>query len=520
MQKFLILIMVFAFGGNLYAQIQSNKVDSEQESIYINETIVELKIKLDDALIKIDELKAKIKLLEDQKTKASSLEDENQLMREEINRLKEQNEQLIKELKDKQRIIENLEGKLGDTEAEIDKLNDGRDSLLEDQNKKIIELESKIENFKDEIQRLKKVFSLNLKERLIENGFENISVVLKDHSIILTYENRIYRSEIAAIEKIMGIISPLSSEYDEIILIPQNKGIPLSMVAVLPDNHINASINTDETWEETKATQKINSSSFKFDVVVYPQFKVRLNNDGDMVKSQINLAPMVNTTLWKGMSLSGQLIIPIKNALGVEEGYWRPGLIVANQTIRLPYSIFLSTTAGYFTERRYGLNLEAREYFGNGKFFVGTDIGYTGYAYYLKGVWDYSDIGLLTWLFNAGFRLPKYNLSIVTAYGKFLRGDKGVRLDISQQFGEVDIGFLAINTDLGKDVGFNVRIPIYPSRYLLAKRFRISPAKSFRLEHLYKGFPRNAIQYETGYNIDEFVKKLNPDYIENQINQK
>ena len=256
--------MVFAFGGNLYAQIQSNKVDSEQESIYINETIVELKIKLDDALIKIDELKAKIKLLEDQKTKASSLEDENQLMREEINRLKEQNEQLIKELKDKQRIIENLEGKLGDAEAEIDKLNDGRDSLLEDQNKKIIELESKIENFKDEIQRLKKVFSLNLKERLIENGFENISVVLKDHSIILTYENRIYRSEIAAIEKIMGIISPLSSEYDEIILIPQNKGIPLSMVAVLPDNHINASINTDETWEETKATQKINSSSFKF----------------------------------------------------------------------------------------------------------------------------------------------------------------------------------------------------------------------------------------------------------------
>ncbi len=540
------------FGTIIYIPVKGakRKTEIEHKSEYINETIVDLKIRLDDALAEIDKLKARIKLLEDQKTAASGLENVNQDITEEVNSLKSKNDQFTKELADKDKTIVDLQNQLDDAKAEIDKLREERDRLLDEKDKKIMKLESEIGDYKDEIQRLKQAFSTALMDNLIENGFENISVVLQDKRIIATYENRIYRSEIVAMEKIVNIVWPGLSEYEEVILIPQNEGIPLSAITITPNDrsenkeklatefhrrtqkrvakkynfldnkkdlfNIKASFDTDKTWGETLMIRKTNSSKFKIDVVLYPQLKARFGSSGDAFESQINLAPMITITLWKGMSLSGQLIIPLQNDLDIEEDYWRPGIITANQTFRLPHTIFVSTTAGYFTEERYGLDIEAREYFANGKLFVGTRVGYTGYASYTEGVWNYSNIGFLTWLFNAGFRLPRYDLGLVAAYGKFLGGDKGIRLDMYQQFGEVDIGFFAINTDVGKDAGFNVRIPIYPRKYLPTKRFRISPAKSFQLEHLYRGFPREAIQYDTGQSIDEFMKRLNPDHVEKQ----
>jgi hypothetical protein len=361
----------------------------------------------------------------------------------------------------------------------------------------------------------------NLKDDLIENGFENVSVILADRRAILTYENRMYRDEIRAAKEVMALLAPQVEGKESITLIPQNRKIPLVVITIPADEKlasaIDVSLDVDSIWGKIQCTQKANSSSYKFDIVVHPQFKAQFGDHDDPVESQINLAPEIKMTLWKGMSLSAQLIIPLQNELGGDGDYWRPGLLTINQTFRLPRNTFVSATMGYFTQHRYGTDLEIKKYFANGRWLIGANVGYTGYDSYLKGVWYYAGLDVLTAFFNAEYRVAQYDLSLRATYGKFLYGDRGWRFDILRQFGEVEIGFFALKTERGHNGGFNFSIPIFPPKYLPTGPGRISPAKAFPWEYRYKGLPNDGIQYKTGNSIDEFIKRLNPDYIKTQM---
>ncbi len=368
---------------------------------------------------------------------------------------------------------------------------------------------------------------------LAENGFENVAVISEDGRVIVGYENRIYRYEIRAIKEVMAILSPIVEGNANIILIPENRRIPMVAI-IIPANQyrsflsgnisseklastIDVSLEVDSLWQKIKAVPKANTSAYKFDMVVHPQFKAQLGNYDDPVKTQINLAPEINTALWQGMSLSAQLIIPLQNELSEEGDRWRPGLVTINQSFRLPYHTLVSTTLGCFTQHRYGVDLEIRRYFANGRWSVGANIGYTGYASYRKRGWYYSDVDLLTAFFNVEYRFAHLGLNLRATYGRFLYQDQGWRFDILRQFGEVDIGFFVLKTQTGRNVGFNLSIPILPPKYLPTGLVRIRPAEAFLWEYRAKGLPNDGIRYKTGNSIDLFMKRLNPDYIKNQI---
>ena len=252
-------------------------------------------------------------------------------------------------------------------------------------------------------------------------------------------------------------------------------------------------------------------SLHKLDIVIHPQFKTQFGNYAEPVESQINLAPEVRTTLWKGMSLAAQLIIPLQNELSEEGDYWRPGLLTINQFLRLPSDTFVSATLGYFTRHRYGMDVAIKKYFfADRRWSVGANVGYTGYASYRKearGTWYYSDVGLLTSFFNVEYLFPRFDLSLSAMYGKFLYEDRGWRFDILRQFGDVDIGFFVFKTETGHNGGFNFCIPI-PQVHLSMGPVRIGPAEEVPWEYCYKGLPRTGIQYEIGSSIDECMERV------------
>ena len=372
-----------------------------------------------------------------------------------------------------------------------------------------------------------------LTDDLIEAGFENVSVILEESRAIVTYENRIYRDEIRAIKEVMALLAPQVEGIERITLIPQNRKILLVAITIPATEYptfvdegasdealadvIDVSLDVDGIWRKSQTIPKTNSSFHKFDVVVHPQFNAQFGNYDDSVESQINLMPELRTTLWKGMSLSAQLILPLQNDLGGNGDELRPGRLTINQTLRLPHQTFASATMGYFTRNRYGADLEIKKYFANGRWSLGANLGYTGFAEYQKRVWYYSNLGVLTTLFSAEYRVSRFDLSLRATYEKFLYGDRGWRLDILRQFGEVDIGFFTLKTEKGSDGGFNFSIPIFPPKYLPTRRIRISPAQAFPWEYRYRGLPRGGRRYNTGNRIDAFLKRLNPDYIKNQI---
>jgi hypothetical protein len=253
------------------------------------------------------------------------------------------------------------------------------------------------------------------------------------------------------------------------------------------------------------------------DVFVHPQVKAQFGDIHDAIESQVNLAPVVSTNPFKGMSLSAQWIFPIQNELGYEGDQGRPGLLTLNQTVRLPDNAFISGTIGYFTEHRYGVDLEAKRFWRNGRWAAGANVGITGFAAYSDRAWYFSDIGDWTYNFGVETHLTKLDVMIKASYAKFVYQDKGVRFDLMRQFGEVDIGFFAIKTEGGRNGGFFFSVPICPSKRMSPKRVRISPALRFPWSYSYRGMPSYGIQYTTRNSIDEFMKNLNPNYVKNQF---
>ncbi|MBD3181281.1 LysM peptidoglycan-binding domain-containing protein [Candidatus Poribacteria bacterium] len=367
---------------------------------------------------------------------------------------------------------------------------------------------------------------------LAEHGFENVSVASEGDFISITYENRIYRHETKAIEEVLNISAPFIDKQKNILIIPQNRGIPLVSVikstvspplyTIASKNKSNspgftASIETHTESMKKYGNPKLNSPAFMLDITIEPQFKAHFGSHRESIATQFNLAPTADLNLWKGMSILGQMIIPIQNEFGEEDDYWRPGILAANQILRLPFKTFVSTTAGYFTENRYGIDMEIRKYFFNGSLYLGADGGYTGYASYFKGNWQWEDVDLLTGTANAGFRLSPFDLVLTAKYGKYLEADTGWRFEMLRQFGELDLGFFAIKTDIGFNGGFTISIPLFPPRYIPTGPIRFGPSKNFSWEYRYRRTTKEAIEYKTGNSIDNFIEHLNPAYVENQL---
>ncbi|MGD8777885.1 MAG: YjbH domain-containing protein [Ignavibacteria bacterium] len=368
---------------------------------------------------------------------------------------------------------------------------------------------------------------------LIKGGFNNVAVLSEDNNVIVTYENIIYRYGIDAIREVLEIVVPVVPENMNVILIPQYCKTPIIALTITPSRYrslmqrntifeylydnINTTLSVDSLWKRLENISYKNNSDYIINIAIHPQFHAQFGNYDDPVESQINLAPAVETTFLAGMSLSAQLIIPIQNELTVEGDYLRPGLITLSQFSRLPYNIFVSATTGYFTRNRYGFDIEIKKYFGNGKWSLGTKLGYTGYASYYGGVLHYSHLNCFTPFINGGYRFSELDLSVKVTCGKFLYEDTGWRFDIKRQFGEVDIGFFITRTELDHNGGLNFSIPLFPSKYMKSSRVRIRPAKTFMWEYRAKGLTDDGLLYNTGNNIDEFIKFFNPDFINNQL---
>ena len=373
----------------------------------------------------------------------------------------------------------------------------------------------------------------DLVRALVQQGFENVAAVSEDGHVIVAYENRRYRYEIRALQEVMKLVMPRVIDDQHVTLIPQGRGIPLVALTIPAGAYRSfmqgtmsreqfvatfiPSLGVDAFWRKTQASRKTNPSFFKFDLVIHPQFSAQFGNYDDAVKSQVNIAPELTTSFWKGMRLSAQMIIPIQNELAEEGNYLRPGLLTLNQTLRLPYNTFVSTTAGYFTLNRYGIDAAFKKYFAGGRWALGANVGYTGEASFRKGQWLYTDPDVLTPSVSIEYYLPQYNLTARTTYGKFIFEDTGFRVDVLREFGEFKIGFFGLLSKEINNAGFNLVLPLFVRKYSKPAHVRIRPARTFSWEYRYRGLPLTGRRYETGNSIDTFKEGLTPSFIKNHL---
>lgn len=358
--------------------------------------------------------------------------------------------------------------------------------------------------------------------QMVAEGFQSISIKQEGTIFFLAYENRVYRNEVAAIKKIIQLVTPLIKEKaTNLIIITQRQQIPVFSTTIVLADYLDfqeGNISLEQFISRLQITQKVekinrknwvvydnNSGKYKLEFVIEPDLNLALGGHPDAIQHQFNLLPTANIYLWKGAKFKFQAILPISNELPIpEETFVRPGILSFYQEIRLPANLLVGVSAGYFTNYRYGTALDVTKYFFNGNLAIRGHLGYTGYASYPKrlGVdepekmWQYGDFDYTDYKIGIDYFIAKWNLKVGVDYGKGLYDKSIAQVHITQRFKECSFGLFGFKTTNGYNYGVHLAIPIFPKKYWKPKTISVRPAS--HLKYTYYTTQNYVSQYETG----------------------
>jgi hypothetical protein len=339
----------------------------------------------------------------------------------------------------------------------------------------------------------------SLSDALTNAGFENIRVMQVEAGIYISLEDNVYRWNVLGVSSALDIISKQVREDVMLNLYLLKRGIPQITLQVplhkyqynKNDSTFNSetfvkpdiSYRLNKEWYSVKKVSKANSNTCKADVVVYPQFAMQNTTFRRIYEIQLNIAPALELSCWKGMKFTGQVIFPVINQLGYEGDFIRPGFVTLAQEFRLPGQWFGRATVGNFNANRYGVDLDISHYFADNRWSIGFNAGLTGFSYFYKNIWLTTDINTITWFAKAQYFYPGPNLQFNFIYGRFIHGDYGFRIDFTRHFKATSIGFYGMYTGGKPNGGFHFAIPLPPAKRNRRHCIRVVPPNYFDWEY-------------------------------------
>jgi len=385
---------------------------------------------------------------------------------------------------------------------------------------------------------------------LVEKGFENVVWGENDQERVYVVENSAYRlSGVGigvALDEIQRHGLPKDGKMCRLIVLDNNVPVIslLCNTEGLDGREIsrrdwNASYDLGEAWELVKGKRRENSSLFKVDILVYPEFSFRNSRFSVPYEVRLNLNPTVQVSLWRGGKATAQLVVPVVNDYGYKYASVRPGYLTLSQSVRLPYNIFLTGTVGFFNNNRFGADAAAEYHLKNGRFWVDGRISYTWWGEW--GEWEFRDGKMenihpfrfgyskdedrrMTGQLGVNYYWAKYDTQLALRGESFLGGDCGVRFDMIRHFRYCSIGFYGtyIPSDWWNDginAGFRFQINLPPYKYRRKGYVpRVMPSRNWGFSYNAAG----AFVYGQRFraNIDDNISnniKYNPLYVKSEI---
>lgn len=360
-------------------------------------------------------------------------------------------------------------------------------------------------------------------EALTEMGFENVCWTEDAEERVYVIENAAYRLSGVGIGKAIDQIQEMGMpDQKPCRLIVVENNVPLislhyqpitgDSIAEANRRDWNVTYDLGGSWKKVRKQKKKNSSLYKVDIVVYPEFSFQNLIITQIYQVLFNLSPAVEISLWKGMKFTGQVIIPVYNDYGKQYSQVRQGYISLTQTVRLPENIILTANVGTFNNRRWGVDLKAKHFLKKDeRFSFEGRIGYTGVSRFDNWVWHVSPLKRWTWTLGGNFYWPRYNTNISMKVEKYLLGDVGVRFDVMRNFRYTSIGFYAMKTQHApRNGGFYFQVALPPYGKYKRKHVRITPAKYVGISYnagneryygkSYTPQPGSSYAYEMNYN--------------------
>ena len=373
----------------------------------------------------------------------------------------------------------------------------------------------------------------NLSEKLETLGFENVRVLQAGKDVAISMEDNIYRWNVAGIRVALDSIASYAGDTTFLSIYFLKKDIPQLVVkvpALAWRNYTSRLVSSAEIadvlqvvypvgndWITLKQISPLNRSTNKIDFVLYPQFAFHNTPTTPTFEVQLNLAPTIEVSLWKGMQFTGQVIFPIVNELGYEGDFIRPGFVILSQDFRLPHQWLGRLTTGNFNAKHYGVDVSIDHPLQNNRWSIGLNAGLTGISLFYDGQWFTSDLNTLTGFGKVGHFYPRFNLQFDLSFGRNLHKAYGFRADCTRHFGETTIGFYVICTSSEFDGGFHFSVPLPSYKRNRKHILRLVPPRYYDLEYNAGTVFYYGRYYETRPNENRSEHWNYPLFIKNEI---
>ncbi len=339
---------------------------------------------------------------------------------------------------------------------------------------------------------------------LVKSGFENTRYILDGDKCFVSIENHKYRWDIMAVSKALDIIASGLVESVEINLLVLENDIPQKLIIVRREDWKDFSLgNTDPRsfGEKINITHRtriaaaklnkagvLNRSRNKFDLVIYPQFYFENTLIYKFYETQVNIAPALEFSLWKGNRFTGQVIFPIQNSMGYEGDHIRPGIVSISQELRLCDNLYSRFTAGNLPGNLYGFVSDLSLFLFDGHINMEMVSGIIGSSFFLDGEWVHSPINRFTGSLSVSWFWSYFNMELKAGGARFVNEDYGVFASCLRHFNETSVGLYFQTGQFGNNGGFFFSVPLPFKRRPDRKFFRISIPAQY-------GFTYNAGTY-------------------------
>ena len=376
----------------------------------------------------------------------------------------------------------------------------------------------------------------NTTEELISLGFENVRWTENDEERIYTIENNVYKANgigiAKAIETIQKTGLPTGKRCKVIVT---NFDIPEIALTYypnscdsVPENGIRnwqTSYELGNSWNEVKKEEVKNSSRYKVDIVVYPQLSYKNLIITQIYQVLFTLNPAIEVSLWSGMKLTAQVIIPVYNdGYSIYSDRVHPGYITLSQRFRLPFNIKGKATIGYFNADRYGGDLMLFYPFKDERFSLEGRIGSTAIGYWDGFKLHYDTKFSTTWTIGGNFYWPQYNTQFSLKGEQYLMGEKGVKFEMIRHFRYASVGFYAQKGQhANSNGGFRFQVLLPPYKYKRFKRNKYIPRinTSNNMGIVYNAGNEQYYYRQYRSEADENImnnNRFNPYFIKTEIN--
>jgi hypothetical protein len=324
---------------------------------------------------------------------------------------------------------------------------------------------------------------------LVKAGFENTRCIIADDKCYVSIENHTFRWDIKAIFNALEIISTTADTSLEINLLILDSKIPQILIRVESDDWRNyllglidsnelsgkliLSCCTQEAASKLSGAEVSNPGSGKFDLIIYPQIFFENSRTYKFYETQINLAPALEFSLWKGSKFTGQAVIPLHNDLGYEGDHVRPGIVTISQHVKFSDHLSGSLTAGNFAGGYYGVAEDLSLSLFREQCSIELKSGLVGSSHFIDNEWMHSTLNRFTGSLSLAWFWKRFNMELKAGGARFINEDYGLFATCLRRFNETSVGLYVQKNEYNYNGGIFFSIPFPGQKRSNRKFFRI-----------------------------------------------